>query len=157
MNNNLCKSEYPFKLIKNNSSFNKKDIIGFFNIFIIIIFISCIFLSKKHNNCKYFAFVSLFIFIYRIYNDPLEMIYMISSILTLGIRTPEFLDKDKYFPNNYLFEENFKILKQEVVDILSKTENGDKLIVDFWGTWCQPCRVMKPAFEKVAEEYRKEN
>ena len=52
-----------------------------------------------------------------------------SSLLTLGIRTPEFLDKNEYFPNNYLFEENFKILKQEVVDILSKTENGDKLIM----------------------------
>ena len=42
-------------------------------------------------------------------------------------------------------------------ELKQKIENGDKLIVDFWGTWCQPCRVMKPAFEKVAEEYRKEN
>jgi hypothetical protein len=131
MNNNLCKSEYPYKLIKNNSSFNKNDYIGLFNIFLIIIFISCIFLQKKHNNCKYIAFLSLFIFIDKIYNKPIEIIYMISSILTLGIRTPEFLDKDKYFPNNYLFEkpENFKILKQEVVDILSKTENGDNLVM----------------------------
>ena len=38
-----------------------------------------------------------------------------------------------------------------------KIENGDKLIVDFWGTWCQPCRVMKPAFEKLSEEYRNQN
>jgi thioredoxin len=42
-------------------------------------------------------------------------------------------------------------------ELKQKIENGDKLIVDFWGTWCQPCRVMKPAFEKVAEEYRREN
>ena len=42
-------------------------------------------------------------------------------------------------------------------ELKQKIENGDKLIVDFWGTWCQPCRVLKPAFEKVAEEYRKEN
>jgi len=42
-------------------------------------------------------------------------------------------------------------------ELKQKIENGDKLIVDFWGTWCQPCRIMKPAFEKVAEEYRKEN
>jgi len=42
-------------------------------------------------------------------------------------------------------------------ELKQKIENGDKLIVDFWGTWCQPCRVMKHAFEKVAEEYRKEN
>jgi hypothetical protein len=43
---------------------------------------------------------------------------MISSILTLGIRTPEFLDKNIYFPNNYLFEKpnNFTILKNEVIN-----------------------------------------
>jgi beta-hydroxylase len=54
---------------------------------------------------------------------------MMSAILTLGIRTPEFLDKDKYFQNNYVFEDpdNFKSLKDEVVSILSKTDNGDKL------------------------------
>lgn len=42
-------------------------------------------------------------------------------------------------------------------ELKQKIENGDKLIVDFWGTWCGPCKVMKPAFEKVAEEYRLEN
>jgi thioredoxin len=42
-------------------------------------------------------------------------------------------------------------------ELKQKIENGEKLIVDFWGTWCGPCKVMKPAFEKVAEEYRKEN
>jgi thioredoxin len=42
-------------------------------------------------------------------------------------------------------------------ELKQKIENGEKLIVDFWGTWCGPCKVMKPAFEKVAEEYRREN
>jgi thioredoxin len=42
-------------------------------------------------------------------------------------------------------------------ELKQKIENGDKLIVDFWGVWCGPCKVMKPAFEKVAEEYRKQN
>jgi thioredoxin 1 len=42
-------------------------------------------------------------------------------------------------------------------ELKQKIENGDKLIVDFWGTWCQPCRVMKPVFEKLSEEYRNQN
>jgi thioredoxin len=42
-------------------------------------------------------------------------------------------------------------------ELKQKIENGDKLIVDFHGVWCGPCKVMKPAFEKLAEEYRKEN
>lgn len=42
-------------------------------------------------------------------------------------------------------------------ELKQKIENGDKIIIDFWGVWCSPCKIMKPIFEKVAEEYRKEN
>ena len=38
-----------------------------------------------------------------------------------------------------------------------KINNGEKLIVDFWGTWCRPCNAMKPVFDKVSEEVKKEN
>jgi thioredoxin 1 len=35
-----------------------------------------------------------------------------------------------------------------------KIKNGEKLIVDFHGLWCGPCKIMKPTFEKIAEEFR---
>lgn len=47
-----------------------------------------------------------------------------------------------------------EITKEE---LKQKIENGEKLVVDFWAPWCGPCKVMKPIFEKVSEEYRNEN
>jgi thioredoxin len=40
-------------------------------------------------------------------------------------------------------KENFENLK-----------NGDKpLVVDFWATWCGPCRMISPIISKLAEKY----
>jgi thioredoxin 1 len=42
-------------------------------------------------------------------------------------------------------------------ELQEKIYNGEKLIIDFWAPWCQPCGVMKPIFDKISEEYKNKN
>jgi thioredoxin 1 len=42
-------------------------------------------------------------------------------------------------------------------ELKQKINNGEKLIVDFYGIWCGPCSMMKPTFDKLSNQYREEN
>ena len=41
--------------------------------------------------------------------------------------------------------------------LIEKINNGEKLVVDFYTDWCNPCKMMKPIFEKVSEQFKNEN
>jgi thioredoxin 1 len=32
--------------------------------------------------------------------------------------------------------------------------SSEPVLVDFWAEWCQPCKVLVPAIEAVAEQYK---
>jgi beta-hydroxylase len=131
MATNFCKSESTFKKINDNFTFNKKDKSGLINIFLLgtTVLLGITAVAQQSQYCLYSAFTSFGVLAGRIYKNPIEVLYMMSTIITLGTRTPEFMDKDAYFPMNRVFEEhdNFKALKEEVENILEKTGDGDSL------------------------------
>ena len=42
-------------------------------------------------------------------------------------------------------------------ELESKIENGEKVLIDFYGKFCGPCKVMKPWFESVSKELVENN
>jgi len=131
MTTNFCKAESGFNKIRNNFTFNKKDKSGLINLFLLstagLLGIAAV--AQQSQYCLYGAFSSFGMLAGRIYKNPIEALYMMSALITLGTRTPEFLDKDAYFPMNRVFEDpaNFEALKEEVENILEKTGGGDSL------------------------------
>ena len=45
--------------------------------------------------------------------------------------------------------------KQDLTNLLLQAKNDKKLIViDFYATWCGPCKMIAPAFEQLSQTYQ---
>ena len=53
--------------------------------------------------------------------------------------------------NNNASEKNIILLTQDNFD---KTKSEGIVLVDFWATWCKPCRIQGPIVAEIAEQYK---
>jgi len=56
--------------------------------------------------------------------------------------------------NNYSFAPNFTLRDLKGNEISLSDYRGKIVILNFWTTWCKPCRVEIPGFVEIYEEYK---
>jgi thioredoxin 1 len=51
------------------------------------------------------------------------------------------------------------VMSKNVIDLTSKSFDAEVMnskipvLIDFWATWCMPCRMVAPTLEALADEY----
>jgi len=123
--------EDGFTKIRNNNTFNENDkkgiifLINFFTlIFLFIIILTSYILNKKEYLVQTIILFIILLFanIYY-YSQSLNVINILwgfSYIISSQIRTPEFLNLDKYFPKHKKFENNYDTYKNEIENFINK-------------------------------------
>lgn len=128
-----CEFDKKWTKRVNGNTWNSKDSLGILMIILfltIITFFIYLFITKNKKIPLIIFIIALTTLISIIFIQPVAIMYPTSAIISSRIRTPEFIDRNEYFPNSRFFEkpQTFKTIQQELEFFMKKTDNGHNLI-----------------------------
>jgi thiol-disulfide isomerase/thioredoxin len=109
---------------------------------------------KKSSWFKIITDILFYLFIFLMIIPPtrrsLSEIFIKATMTSPGIKTEspvQFLDNEDY---------RQKITDLNGIPYLISDFQGKVILINFWATWCPPCRAEMSSFQKLYNEYRKE-
>jgi len=124
-----CNFQKGFKEIFDNNTFNKNDLIGKKVLLLLSFIIICLLIALLDPTLRvgtlYLSAIGSIVLIYNIIREPIYLLYTFSYLVSMNVRTPEFLDINEFFPNHTKFSEGdtFNNIKNECMNILAQKEN----------------------------------
>ncbi len=124
-----CNFQKGFKEIFDNNTFNKNDLIGKKVLLLLSFIIICLLIALLDSTLRvgtlYLSAIGSIVLIYNIIREPIYLLYTFSYLVSMNVRTPEFLDINDFFPNHTKFSEGdtFNNIKNECMNILAQKEN----------------------------------
>ena len=119
-----CHFEKNFVHKENYNTFNNNDKQGRGLLFLIILVISLLITYFVTKNKLYLSLSFLFFIlsILYVYKKPIRILYSGSYIISSQVKTPEYLNRQEYFPNCIYFEnpKNFQLILKECLEIYKK-------------------------------------
>ena len=66
------------------------------------------------------------------------------------------LNKDQIKENNKVIAPNFTLSDLQGKEVSLSDLKGKVILLNFWGTWCGPCRKEIPDFINLSKKYKRE-
>jgi len=122
----------------------------------------------KNNKIKYIVFAALFLGIFAVavigYNALTKMYTPPQTDLALpgsgdtvktDAETAEGTPQDPAEEAEEVIAPDFTVLDADgaEVTLADRLADGKPIVLNFWATWCGPCKSELPAFDKAAAEY----
>lgn len=125
----------------------------------------------KNNKVRYIVFAALFVGLFavavigynaltKVYTPPQTDLALPGSgdTVSTDVETAALSEETEAAEEEEVIAPDFTVLDMDGADVTlaDRLADGKPIVLNFWATWCGPCKSELPAFDKAAAEYADE-